>query len=90
MVLEEDPEIAVVVHEFFSTLFTASFPSSDDIERSIHVIQPVLNEDTNAQLLQRYSREEVYKALIQMGPFKSPRPDRFGVGFCQKYWDLVG
>lgn len=44
----------------------------------------------NNQLLKQFTKEDVEKALNQMVPLKSFRPDDFGVVFYQKYQKTVG
>lgn len=44
----------------------------------------------NASILQRYTPEEVRKALFQMHPSKSPDPDGMSPFFFQKFWHIVG
>lgn len=36
------------------------------------------------------TKEEVYQALQEMGPYKAPGPDGFQPFFFQKNWDMVG
>ena len=38
----------------------------------------------------REGEEEVWRALMQMHPTKSPGPDGMSPLFFQKYWDVVG
>lgn len=49
------------------------------------MIQPKINEEMNAKLIQKYTKEEVEEALNQMAPLKSPGPNGFRVIFYQKH-----
>ena len=44
----------------------------------------------NDDLLKEFKEEEVWQALKQMHPTKSPGPDGMSPIFFQKYWDAVG
>ncbi|XP_031092328.1 uncharacterized protein LOC115997019 [Ipomoea triloba] len=46
--------------------------------------------DLNTKLLRPMSAEEVRRAVFQMHPDKSPRPDGLGSGFFKHFWDIVG
>lgn len=43
----------------------------------------------NNALLQRYTPDEVRRALFQMHRSKSPSPDGMSPVFFQKYWNIV-
>lgn len=44
----------------------------------------------NAQLLHRFTKEEVHETLMQMGPLKSLDPEGFGACFYQKHQNIIG
>lgn len=43
----------------------------------------------NVELLAKFKAEEVWRALNQMHPTKSPRPNGMSLIFYQKHWDVV-
>lgn len=43
----------------------------------------------NVELLAEFKVEEVWRALNQMHPTKSPRPNGMSLIFYQKHWDVV-
>lgn len=53
-------------------------------------MDPVVTEEVNDALTKSVSREEVQKAVFQMGALKAPGSDGFPGIFYQKYWDVVG
>lgn len=71
MIIEEQLEIAKAFQDFFLDLFSTSSPFRADLERSSHAIQLVVTDTMNSHLLWRYTKEEVFKSLKQMGPLKS-------------------
>lgn len=48
-----------------------------------------VSEEINTSFARAFTREEVEKALKQMGPLKSPGPNGFRAYFYQKYWNIV-
>ena len=44
----------------------------------------------NAELIAEFRAEEVWNALQQMHPTKSPGPDGMSPIFFKNYWDIVG
>lgn len=62
---------------FFQNLFTSSEPSPEDIERCLPNMQDKVTSSMNEELQKPYTSEEVYEALQQMSPLKSPGPDGF-------------
>lgn len=89
-IIVEELEISMAFQYYFSKLFCTSSSSRDDIVRSLHAITPMVIDATNDQLLQHYTKEEVFDALMQMGPMRSPSLYGFGARFLQKHWSLIG
>ena len=85
---QSDEGIATMADRYFQDLFTTTNPSNMD--KVLNVVDRVVTPDMNHMLLQPYTPEEVRRALFQMHPSKSPRPDGMSPFFFQKYWDIVG
>jgi len=56
----------------------------------LDVVDRRVTPNMNNALLQRYTLNEVRRALFQMHPSKSPNPDGISPFFFQKYWNIVG
>uniref|UniRef100_A0A803NPV8 Reverse transcriptase domain-containing protein n=1 Tax=Cannabis sativa TaxID=3483 RepID=A0A803NPV8_CANSA len=73
--------------DYFSNLFSSSSPDIAEVTNAI----PKLVSDAQANIMiEPIADDEVRKALFQMHPDKSPRPDGMTPGFFQKYWNVVG
>lgn len=53
-------------------------------------IMPKAMKEMNKRLTRKYTRDEVAKALKQMGPLKSLGPNEFGACFYQNHWKTIG
>lgn len=58
--LEEEAKIGTAFQDYFLKLFTTSVPSREDIDRSTHAIRPIVTDEMNWQLSQKFTKEEVY------------------------------
>ncbi len=48
--------------------------------------RPILNPE---QLTVPFEREEIKRAVFQLGGDKAPGPDGFGLRFYQKFWGII-
>jgi hypothetical protein len=81
-------EVQSTFVNYFQSLFT-----SDVIGDMMPCTQPLkqcVTEEMNRDLLEKFSEEEVYRALHDMAPMKAPGPDGFTAGFFQKNWSIIG
>ena len=83
-----DEQISQVANQYFKELFTTTNPTNmgsvlDAVERRV-------TPNMNNALLQRYTPDEVRRALFQMHPSKSPSPNGMSPFVFQKYWNIVG
>ena len=56
----------------------------------LDAVERRVTPNMNNALLQRYTPDEVRRALFQMHPSKSPSPNGMSPFFFQKYWNIVG
>lgn len=79
-----------ITYSYFSDLFYSSSPSIHDIQGIIELLDPVVNDIMNDSLCEKFTAEEVHKAVFDMHPSKAPGPDGFTAMFYQKLWPVVG
>ena len=85
---EGEEEVEDIILKYFKDIYSTSFPI--DFEASLSAVNKRVSEAMNADLLKEFKEEEVWRALMQMHPTKSPGPDGMSPLFFQKYWDVVG
>lgn len=73
---------------FFENLFKKEGEHLYMQERS-NLFNRIPQEHTEPMKME-ISKEKVYQALFEMGPYKAPGPDGFQPVFFQKHWDIVG
>ena len=60
-----------------------------DMGSVLDAVDRRVTPNMNNALLQRYTPDEVRRALFQMHPSKSLGPDGMSPFFFQKYWNIV-
>ncbi|XP_071723523.1 uncharacterized protein [Rutidosis leptorrhynchoides] len=83
-------DIAHVVFNHYAEVYHSMRPLDEDINRVITLIQPKVTVEINVELGKPFCTRDVFEALQQMGPFKSPGPDGLNAAFFQKMWPTVG
>ncbi|XP_052477317.1 uncharacterized protein LOC128032639 [Gossypium raimondii] len=86
-VTEED-KISKAAKTFFQKLF-----SSKGVGELSHLLTGIdgnITPEMNADLMRKFTKEEVLLALKGMGLTKALRPDGFPALFFQQYWHIVG
>ena len=86
--LETNEEIAGMMIEYYTTLFSTSHPSN--LNKAVAEIPSVVTVEMNHNLIREFRAEEVESAIKQMAPSKAPGPDGMPPIFNQKYWHVVG
>ena len=81
-------EVENIILEYFTEIYSTTYPS--EFEANLSAVGSRVLEAMNAELLRDFKEEEVWRALIQMHPTKSPGSDGMSPIFYQKYWDMVG
>ena len=70
----EDPaELKEMVTDFYKSLYTTE--GVTNMELVLQHVPTKVTHQMNDMLMALYTKEEVKKALIQMGPTKAPGPD---------------
>ena len=85
---EDRMEVENVILEYFTEIYSTSYPT--EFDASLNAVGSRVSEEMNVELLREFREEEVWRALMQMHPTKSPGPDGMSPIFFQKYWDVVG
>ena len=86
--LETNEEIAGMMIEYYTTLFSTSHPSN--LNEAIAEVPSVVTVEMNHNLIREFRAEEVEHAIKQMALSKAPGPDGMPPIFYQKYWHVVG
>ncbi|XP_060966406.1 uncharacterized protein LOC133034911 [Cannabis sativa] len=76
-----------VIKGYFQDLFHSS---GIELGATLNGIWPTETDEQNESLLLPIVEDEVRRALFQMHPDKSPRPDGMNLAFYQKHWDIMG
>ncbi|XP_058733184.1 uncharacterized protein LOC131604782 [Vicia villosa] len=76
--IRDQEGICGIAKRYFDSLFEARAGS---YEMMLNLIQPVISDNDNEILTAPILKEELYQALIQMHPDKSPGPDGFNPAF---------
>ena len=80
----EDKEgIERVIMDYFTSIYRSDQPSS--FEDSLSAITNRVSTDMNVKLIAEFRAEEVWNALQQMHPTKSPGPDGMSPIFFKNY-----
>jgi hypothetical protein len=86
--LETNEEIAGMMIDYYTNLFSTSHPSN--LTEAVAEVPSVVTEEMNHNLIREFRAEEVEHAIKQMAPSKAPGPDGMPPIFYQKYWHVVG
>jgi hypothetical protein len=95
--IEEEKHLEVHINHYFESLVPREVTDPD--EEVVNKVTPCVTEDfsikcvtedMNASLCAPYSREEVKKALFNIGDLKAPGPDGLHAIFYKRYWSLIG
>ena len=81
-------EVEGIILTYFKEIYSSNFPV--DFKTSLGAVDKKVSNEMNEDLLMEFRAEEVWRALKQMHPTKSPGPDGMSPIFYQRYWDIVG
>ena len=69
---EGEEEVEDIILKYFNDIYSITFPT--DFEASLGAVGRRVSEAMNAKLLKEFKEVEVWRALRQMHPTKSPGP----------------
>ncbi|KAK1661707.1 hypothetical protein QYE76_049866 [Lolium multiflorum] len=86
--IEDEDDLADHINNYFGNLFSREVvePSMDVINK----VTPRVSAEMNTVLNAPYTREEVKKAMFNIGDLKAPGPDGLHAIFFKRYWSLIG
>lgn len=84
----DDKNIERISVNFFKKIFSSE--GTTDVKGMLENMKRNVTEQMNNRLLEEFTKEEVYKAVMQMHPLKAPGPDSLPALFFQKFWDIIG
>ncbi|XP_048502752.1 uncharacterized protein LOC125498565 [Beta vulgaris subsp. vulgaris] len=87
---EDACDIEAIFAEYFASIFTSTNPSDSAFHEVLKFVEPVVTADCNRELLQPFTKDEVFAALQQMHPCKAPGPDGMHAILYQHFWHIVG
>ncbi|XP_073041940.1 uncharacterized protein [Primulina eburnea] len=74
---------------YFSNFFNSNGPSPEEMAPFLDCVQSKVTHQMNQMLCAPFTDHEVKKALFDMHPDKSPRPDGLPATFFQNFWHIV-
>ena len=77
-----------IILKYYSNLFQSSQPT--EFAELIEAVVPKVSQEMNSSLTSEFQGVEVFKALKQMYPLKSPGPDGMPPLFFQHFWPTIG
>lgn len=82
-------DICNCISEFYANLFTSSCPTWNDIEQVLQYVTPRMDDNMNKHLDQKFTEEEIKRAVFDLSPSKAPGPDGFTASFYQLMWSKM-
>ncbi|XP_017624629.1 uncharacterized protein LOC108468247 [Gossypium arboreum] len=77
-----------VARTYFQNLFSAG--RRGNYNHILSGIDQCIFDEDSSKLKERYTKEEIWEALKEMGPTKVPEDDGFSALFYQKCWSIIG
>jgi hypothetical protein len=87
-IIEDHDQVMGIARDYFQTLFTAEVQDPDP--NVLNKVLPSVTPEMNEKLLAPYSRDEVKKALFNIGDLKAPGPDGLHAVFYKRFWHIIG
>ena len=84
----EEDKVSEIAVDYYKALFSASTPTH--MIKVLDTVDRIVTDDMRHILLLPYTENEVWVALFQMHPSKSPGLDGMSPYFFQKFWHIIG
>ncbi|KAK5793506.1 hypothetical protein PVK06_034655 [Gossypium arboreum] len=81
-------EMEEVARTYFQNMFSAG--RRGNYNHILSGIDQCIFDEDNSKLKERYTKDEIWEALKEMGPTKAPGEDGFSALFYQKCWPIIG
>lgn len=88
--LTGNEDIIAIFDDYFKIIFHSMNPLASSIQSCLKKVLHQVSNDMNDILLTPFTSQEVKKALDQMAPLKSPRPNDLSACFYQAYCNILG
>ncbi|KAK2664375.1 hypothetical protein Ddye_002949 [Dipteronia dyeriana] len=79
-----------IISNYFTSIFTTSCPSQNDIDLVLEGVQPKLSRSLSHFLESSFTGEEIRRVVFEMCPSKVLGRYGFPASFYQRYWDTIG
>ena len=86
--MEDHDQLMSIASTYFENLFTTEVQDPD--QTVIENIKPCVSVEMNEILTATFSREEVRKAMFNIGDLKAPGPDGLHAVFYKRFWHIIG
>jgi ribonuclease HI len=86
--VEGNDNLRPLVCDYFHGLFSSSSGVIDD--GLLSSVKTLVTKNMNEFLMSPYTREDVRKALFQIGDMKAPGPDGLHAIFFKRFWHILG
>uniref|UniRef100_A0A803PTY7 Reverse transcriptase domain-containing protein n=1 Tax=Cannabis sativa TaxID=3483 RepID=A0A803PTY7_CANSA len=88
--VSEPNQVTEAFIDYYKTLLGSKMVNRKKVSKKVIAEGPVLDSSQGAMLMEKFTKEEVKKALFGIPGNKAPGPDGYSSFFFQDNWDLVG
>ena len=86
--IEDSDQLKGLAAGYFGQLFTSEIQVPD--QEVLDKVEACVSADMNERLMATYTREEVKKAMFNIGNLKAPGPDGLHAVFYKRFWHIIG